>query len=205
VDEEVIDSSEDEWSTVGKEIEDDDDDLFGLIPAESREESEEEEKDSEDSSLELSSFNPKWRIPFEGLAYLGHLEGIVDSIPYHHFVVRTLTVGEKIKVNEITVAFENTIGYGRAYRAAVTAAGLVTADGKPIIVAERNVDVVLQKFRWVLDNWYDPVIDACYEKIDELEGNVVNILDELGVYEKRMKVALEEPIEIAGKNDQGVV
>lgn len=150
------------------------------------------EKDEET----FSSFDPKWRRAFEGLTYLGHLETEV-KIPYHSFVVRTLTTGEKIKVTELIKHLENSIGYARAYRAAVVAAGLVLVDGQPLLVGSRKIDAISQKFQYLIDNWYDFVIDTLYDKINQLEGNVVAVLKELGVYEEERKVAQVESAERA--------
>lgn len=146
------------------------------------------EQDEEEA---FSSFDSKWRRAFEGLTYLGHLETEVN-IPYHSFVVRTLTTGEKIKVTELIQHLENSIGYARAYRAAVVAAGLVLVDGQPLLVGSRKVDAISQKYQYVIDNWYDFIIDTLYDKINELEGTVVSVLKELGVYNEKKTVAVVE-------------
>lgn len=137
----------------------------------------------------FSSFDTKWQRAFEGLTYLGHLETEV-KIPYHSFVVRTLTTGEKIKVTELIQHLENSIGYARAYRAAVVAAGLVLVDGQPLLVGSRKVDAISQKYQYLIDNWYDFVIDILYDKINDLEGNVISVLKELGVYNDKKTVAV---------------
>lgn len=142
----------------------------------------------------FESFDPRWRDAFEGLLYLGHLEGTV-KIDYHDFVVRTLTSGEKIEVIRITQELEGSLGYPRAYRAAVVAAGILLADARPIPVASRQVSAIRQKYRWVTDNWHDVVIDLLYAKINQLEGQVVRILEELGVageIRKITQVTVEE-------------
>ena len=141
-------------------------------------------------------FDPKWQTAFEGLAYVGHLEATV-SIPYHSFVVRTLTVGEKIKVAEMIKHLEDSLGYARAYRAAVAAAGIVTVDGQPLLVGSRNIDAISQKFKYMIDNWHDFVIDTIYEKINELEGQVIKVLEELGIFSRQETVAQVNTAQIA--------
>lgn len=141
-------------------------------------------------------FDPKWQTAFEGLAYLGHLEATV-SIPYHSFVVRTLTVGEKIKIAEMIKHLEDSLGYARAYRAAVAAAGLVSVDGQPLLVGSRNIDAISQKFKYMIDNWHDFVIDILYEKINELEGKVLKVLEELGIFSQQQTVAQVGSAQIA--------
>jgi hypothetical protein len=151
----------------------------------------------EDDGLNWThTFDSRWRNEFEGLAYLGHLEAEV-KIPYHSFKVRTLTTGEKIRVVSLVREHEDSIGYARAYRAAVVAAGLILVDGKPLLVGQKNTDVVPQRYRYVTDNWYDYVIDILYDKINELEGQVLEVLKELGVYQTRREVVQAEEAEVA--------
>lgn len=144
-------------------------------------------------------FDPKWQTTFEGLAYIGHLEATV-SIPYHSFVVRTLTVGEKVKVAEMIKHLEDSLGYARAYRAAVASAGLVSVDGQPLLVGSRNIDAISQKFKYMVDNWHDFVIDIIYEKINELEGQVIKVLEELGIFSQQETVAQVNSAQIASFN-----
>lgn len=141
-------------------------------------------------------FDPKWQTAFEGLAYVGHLEATV-TIPYHSFTVRTLTVGEKIKIAEMIKHLEDSLGYARAYRAAVAAAGVVTVDGQPLLVGSRNIDAITQKFKYMIDNWHDFVIDTLYEKINELEGQVLQVLEELGIFSRPQTVAQVGSAQIA--------
>jgi hypothetical protein len=162
---------------------------------------EEAPKGPEDELVWQDTFDPRWRNSFEGLAYLGYLDGDVE-IPYHSFKVRTLTTGEKIKVVQMIRELEDSIGYPRAYRAAVAAAGLVLVDGKPLLVGKKSLDVISQKYRYVTDNWYDYVIDILYDKINELEGSVLEVLKELGVYKERREVAQVPEAEIASQIEE---
>jgi len=129
------------------------------------------------------TFPEEWKKEFEGLLYLGHLEKTVTSIPFHSFVVRTLTVNEKLQVSLITKEFVDSIGYGRAYRAAVVAAGLQSVDGRPLVPATININYLRQKFDYVTNGWYDGVIDVLYQEIDQLESKVLIVLKELGIFE----------------------
>jgi len=135
---------------------------------------------SEETTETSKSFPEKWKAQFEGLLYLGYLEKEVE-IPFHKFVVRTLTSGEKINISLITSDLSDTLGYGRAYRAAIVAAGLVTVDGQKLVVAEKDVDTLRQKYNYVIASWHDPVIDILYEAINELEGRVLTVLQELEI------------------------
>jgi len=132
------------------------------------------------NTKEIQVFPEKWKAPFEGLLYLGHLEKEVE-IPFHKFVVRTLTSGEKIKISLITSELADTLGYGRSYRAAVVAAGLISVDGQKLIVSEKDVDTLTQRYNYVITSWHDPIIDILFEAINELEGQVLTVLDELDI------------------------
>lgn len=158
----------------------------------------------EDDSLEGEPFFPifdtKWQQAFEGLSYIGHLEAKVE-IPYHTFTVRTLTVGEKIKIAELIKDLEGSLGYARAYRSAVAAAGTVLVDGQPLLVGSRKVDSISQKYQYMIDNWHDFVIDILYEKINELEGKVIKVLEELGIFNaEKQTVAQTGPAQVAQIN-----
>ena len=127
------------------------------------------------------NFPDQWKDPFEGLLYLGYLNKEVTRIPNHHFVVRTLTVNEKLQINLATKEYQDTFGFGRAYRAAVVAAGLESVDGQELIAGAKGINVFQQKFEFVINSWYDGVIDVLYEAIDELEGNSLKVLQEIGI------------------------
>jgi len=128
------------------------------------------------------SFPEKWKQEFEGLLYLGYLQKEVLDIPFHKFVVRTLTINEKLEISLLTKEYVDTLGYGRAYRAAVVAAGLETVDGRTLLPAVKGTNVLRQKFEYIINSWYDAVIDILFKQIDELEGQVLIVLQELGIF-----------------------
>jgi len=134
-------------------------------------------------SKNIDSFPEEWKDEFEGLLFLGRLQREVTRIPFHKFVVRTLTVNEKLEVSLIAKPFIETIGYGRAYKTAVVAAGLVSVDGRELIPANKGINVIRQKYEYVVNNWYDTVIDFLYDEIDALENRVIIVLQELGIIE----------------------
>ncbi len=130
------------------------------------------------------TFDDKWKKDFEGLLYLGKLEKEVTSIPLHKFVVRTLTVNEQLEVLLITQPYADGIGYARAYKAAVVAAGLVSVDGKELIQTDKSSNVLRQKWDYVTNGWYEPVIDVLYEEIDQLHVRMIEVCQEIGVLPK---------------------
>ena len=130
------------------------------------------------------TFDDRWKKDFEGLLYLGKLEKEITSIPLHKFVVRTLTVNEQLEVLLITQPYADGIGYAKAYRAAVVAAGLVSLDSKEIIPTDKNSNVLRQKWDYVTNGWYEPVIDVLYEEIDQLHARMIEVCQEIGVLPK---------------------
>ena len=138
---------------------------------------------SQTESKNIDTFPEEWKDEFEGLLFVGYLQREITSIPFHKFVVRTLTINEKLEISLITKPYLDSIGYGRAYKAAVVAAGLMSVDGKELIPSNRNINIVRQKYDYVIDNWYDAVIDILYEEIDALENRVMMVLQELNIIE----------------------
>lgn len=127
------------------------------------------------------TFDDKWKKDFEGLLYLGKLEKEITSIPLHKFIVRTLTVNEQLEVLLITQPYADGIGYARAYKAAVVAAGLVSIDGKELVPSDKNSNILRQKWDYVTNGWYEPVIDILYEEIDQLHARMIEVCQEIGV------------------------
>ena len=138
---------------------------------------------SQTESKNIDSFPEEWKEEFEGLLFLGRLQREVTRVPFHKFVVRTLTVNEKLEVSLIAKPFIETIGYGRAYKTAVVAAGLVSVDGRDLIPANKGINVIRQKYEYVVNNWSDSVSEILYNEIDALENRVVLVLQELGIIE----------------------
>ena len=134
-----------------------------------------------DEDKNINTFPEDWKEEFEGLLFVGYLQREVTSIPFHKFIVRTLTVNEKLEISLITKPYLDTIGYGRAWKAAVVAAGLVSVDGRELIASSKNINVVRQKYEYVINNWYDTVVDFLYQEIESLENRVILVLQELGI------------------------
>lgn len=149
------------------------------------------------------SFPNEWKDEFEGLLFLGKLEAEVTSIPYHKFVVRTLTINEKLEVSLLAKPFIETIGYGRAYKAAVVAAGLVSVDGRDMIPLSKGINVIRQKYEYIVNNWYDTVIDILYEEIEMLETKVIFILQELNIIEPLVRQSVFEQTEEENDTPKG--
>ena len=150
---------------------------------------------SQTESKGSDSFPIEWRDEFEGLLFLGKLEKEVKSIPYHKFVVRTLTINEKLEVSLLAKPFIETIGYGRAYKASVVAAGLISVDGRDMVPLSKGINVIRQKYEYIVNNWYDAVVDILYDEISALETKGILILQELGIFDPMVTESVFEQTE----------
>lgn len=148
-----------------------------LIPGQTKEQNPEA-----DLQVELlpSEFPERWKNDFEGLIYLGALEEEV-KIPYHKFVIKTLVAADKIGIIQLSKEYEGSVGYNRIYRAACVAAALVSVDGRVLVPSEKKVPILKQKYDYVTNSWYEPVIDLLYNKINELELRAIRVMVEMGI------------------------
>lgn len=135
------------------------------------------------AEAERREFPPEHKTAFEGLLYLGYLEAEVD-IPGHKFVIRTLKTGEKLEVGSICRQFEKTYFYDSAFKAATVAASLVSIDAKPLIVGEAARGEVRAKYEYLVESWYDPVINHIYTRYQNLEQEMFDLLREMGLREQ---------------------
>jgi len=147
-----------------------------------------ETEDPSQPMNEVISFPDEWKEEFEGLLFLGYLQHEVKRIPFHSFVIKTLNINEKLEVSLIAKPYLESVGYNRAWKAAVVAAALVSIDGRPLIPSNKTTNVVKQKYDYVVNNWYDTTIDLLYEELDMLENKVIMVLQELNIIEPIMPV-----------------
>lgn len=136
---------------------------------------------SEEETENISTFPEAWKDEFEGLLFLGYLQSEVTQIPFHKFVIKTLTINEKIEVSLLTKPYVESVGFNRAWKAATVAAGLVSVDGRPLIASDKNVNSLKQKFDYVTQSWYDVVVELLYDSIQLLEDKAIVVLGELGI------------------------
>lgn len=128
----------------------------------------------------LPEFDPKHKLPFQGLLHIGALR---DSFVWagHKFTIRTLVTDELLQVALITKRYEGTIGDTRAYTAAMVAAALETADDQVLpLPLEVQSNALEYRFRYITEHWYPAIIDAIYARLLVLEGQVEQVLDALG-------------------------
>lgn len=131
----------------------------------------------------LPSFDPKYLEPFTGLVYLGALS---DSFEWlgHSFDIRTLRDGEKLAIARIIKPYVDTMGADRAYAAAVAAMCITGVDNTdlPIPIGEtRKIhEWGLQRFTYVVDNWFSPTIDVVYNRYLILNALADQVVEALG-------------------------
>jgi len=97
----------------------------------------------------------------DGLLYLGALSKEV-SIGSHRIVIRTLKAGEELACAQIVRDYDGGLASVRAHNIAKAAAAIESVDGRPIATPLGPGDtlkVVREKFDYISDNWYYPVID----------------------------------------------
>lgn len=135
----------------------------------------------EEVTQNVDTFPEEWKDEFEGLLFLGYLQKEVTQIPFHKFVIRTLTINEKIDVSLITKPYVDSVGFNRAWKSAVVAAGLVSVDGRELVSSNKSINSLQQKYDYVTSNWYDIVVELLYEEIQKLEDTVIIVLGELGI------------------------
>jgi hypothetical protein len=112
----------------------------------------------------ISEFPEEIRDDVIGLAWLGFLQDTVH-IWGHTFEIRTLRVGEELKIGTLTKKYADTIGEENAIAAATVALALKSVDGDPDFVktASKFDDEAEVRFRYVLDHWFTPVIQRVFD------------------------------------------
>jgi len=127
------------------------------------------------SPIEATSDFPDQAMdPVQGLLWLGYLTEEVWLFG-HTFTIKTLTRGEKLAVALATKEWEDTLGLADAYQTVTVAAALMEVDHVPIASLDRGADrtaVVGQVFERVR-GWYDPVVEALFERVIALEKRQV--------------------------------
>lgn len=113
----------------------------------------------------VNDFPEEARESVNGLMWLGFLEESV-LVYGHEFVIRTLRVGEDLQVSLLTKEFADSMGIEQAVATATVALALKSIDGDPDFCpsASKNyADYARQRFRYIQENWYLPVIIRVFD------------------------------------------
>ena len=138
--------------------------------------------EEEQQEADLPEFDPQYRDAFNGLLFVGALSDQFDWLG-HRFHIRTLTTGELAEVALLAKPYAGSEAALKAWQAATVAAALVTVDGKEIAIpltSEIGDTHVAAKFRYVMDKWFPPVLDAIYERYIRLELQVRDVISAMG-------------------------
>jgi hypothetical protein len=127
--------------------------------------------------------DPRWRVDFHGLLYLGALRARF-AWQGHVFRIRTLRSDEELIVAQLGSAWAETLGGTRAHAIAMVALCVESVDGKPMPspIGEQDAGSIgwaEERFRYA-GRWYSYTIDAIFERYLELEGRVREVMAELG-------------------------
>lgn len=131
----------------------------------------------------LSSFDARFREPFTGLLYLGHLEETVTVLG-HEFRLITPSQNERLETGILHKKYLNSISAEIAWAAITVAAYLRQVDGSDLPQPIGPVDTGLRdRFSWVVENLKGVVIQRLYEQcllLDSKVNDVINELERLG-------------------------
>ena len=112
------------------------------------------------------------------LLELGKLEETVE-IGNRKVTLRTLKVGEELEVGLLTKEYQSSSEQLRAEITAIVAASIVSIDGKPLITSFGPDEITFRdKFNYVNNNFYWPVIRMIYKSYTDLLDRVEESLKE---------------------------
>lgn len=127
-------------------------------------------------------FDPRYKQPFLGLLYVGHLEASF-TLWGHKFKIATPSRRERMQMGLAVRDYQGTAAFEIAWQAAFVAGYLLEVDGEPLPepVLNKAKDTAFQeRFDWVLDNVREPVMDEIYTKCLELDGTVNEVVEAMG-------------------------
>jgi hypothetical protein len=131
---------------------------------------------------EPKEFDPRWRDPFTGLLYLGHLPREFGFFG-HQFRIVTPGQDERIEMGLILAPYRGTLTEEIAYQALLVAVYLQDVDGTKLpqpILNDPKVSALEERFRWVTRNIKAPVIQKIFEECLILDAQVEEVLNAMG-------------------------
>ena len=135
--------------------------------------------EAEEAPSSVNDFPEEARESVNGLMWLGFLEDSV-LIFGHEFVIRTLRVGEDLQVGLLTKEYSDSMGLEQAVATATVALALKSVDGDSNFCppASKNyADHARQRFKYVQENWYMPVIIRVFDAYLDLLGKQQEALE----------------------------
>lgn len=146
-----------------------------------------------------SSINDSHSDDFMELSLLGYLTADVDWCG-HHFVIRTLKVGEEIIAGKLIKRDEESVAAFKATHTVVVAAALVEVDGVPFLPPLGKDDLehnIRQRYKYLQDNWFWPTVEflaAEHNKLVKRQAEVVIELQKKSLSGQRDSFDLSAPL-----------
>lgn len=119
---------------------------------------------------EEDKFPPDIDQDLRGLMFLGSLQNKFALLG-HDIVLKTLKTGEELACMLLIKEYEETLGTQKAFASAFVAASIVSIDGQAMMEPmgpEQAFDVLRQRFTYVIQSWYWPVIEQIYIEYSNL-------------------------------------
>ena len=127
----------------------------------------------------VSKFDRRYREPFTGLLFLGHLEDEVELFG-HSFYIKTPSQNERLESGLLHKRYLNSLSSEIAWAAITVALYLRKVDGSDLPQPIGPVDTgIRDRFNWVVENLRGPVIQRLYEKCLVLDSKVNDCIEEL--------------------------
>jgi hypothetical protein len=127
-------------------------------------------------------FDPRYRQSFLGVMFIGYLENEFE-FSHHKFRIATPSRRERMQIGLAIQEYKDAPTWELAWQAAVVAAFLLAIDDEPLpepVVKNSKLTAYTERFNWVIDNLYEPVIDHVYTKCFELWGEVDKVMEGMG-------------------------
>lgn len=138
-----------------------------------------EEEESSTDEID-TKFDPRYREPFVGLLYLGHLSETVTKYG-HTFELETPSQRERLEAGILHKRFVNTISGEIGWAAIVVGLYLRSVDGQdlPEPIGPAAETRVAERYNWVIDNVRGQIINDLFNECLLLDAKVDEVLDEL--------------------------
>lgn len=133
------------------------------------------------TSMPEEEFDPQYKDDVDGLLWLGYL---TRSCPLygHHFILKSLTRGERLAVTLVAQEYSETVGLGMAMESATVSASLLTKNGVPFhpkLSETQDPIIRIREAFQEVNSWYDPLIEALFTQYKFLNLRVAQAFAEL--------------------------
>ncbi len=129
---------------------------------------------------EVVEFDPKYRLPFEGLLFIGKVSRTFKWLG-HEFVIRTPRMDEILEVGQLHEPYNTSVADVKAYQSLILAACIVSIDGQPLpIPISNDVSALQAKFEYIKTHWYPWTLDKLFQEYLNLDSEVKAVHDALG-------------------------